>query len=390
MSGPRCKIPFVNLLNPALAWIVIGLPVGLFLLGAVLFAVRWNKLKGRSRKDPEEVLLGAVSQSLRERGRLAASLGELQTVHERLLDALPFGILWVDQHQRLAALNAAGRALLGVKPGVVGLEAGFVLEPFPWLLEALAQVPGRSWRCEGGERRWRMRRIEAPDKVGALVQFEDITELEVEERRAQLRERFAEVGEMTAGIAHQMKNGLAVIRGQGQLLGRAGHAEASRDILAETDDLERVLQRFLQWARPLEPSCSVLRLEEVAEQAVAEVRKRPVSRGRRLEVQGRGEARADAMLLHQALVNLLENACQASPEGGRVVARVEEKLVEVLDEGPGLGEDTMIRMLKPFESGRPEGTGLGLPLALKWSNAQGADLRIERRPEGGTRAAIRW
>ena len=52
MSGPRCKIPFVNLLNPALAWIVIGLPVGLFLLGAVLFAVRWNKLKGRSRKDP--------------------------------------------------------------------------------------------------------------------------------------------------------------------------------------------------------------------------------------------------------------------------------------------------------------------------------------------------
>jgi signal transduction histidine kinase len=50
----------------------------------------------------------------------------------------------------------------------------------------------------------------------------------------------------------------------------------------------------------------------------------------------------------------------------------------------------MIRMLKPFESGRPDGTGLGLPLALKWINAQGADLRIERRPEGGTRAVIRW
>ena len=388
--GRRCKIPFVNLAHPALVWIFVGLPIGLFVLGAGIFIARWNKLKSRSRKDPEEILLGAVSQSLRERGQLAASLGELRTVHERLLDALPFGILWVDQHQRVAALNAAGRTLLGVKPGVVGLEASFVLEPFPWLLESLAQVPGRSWRCEGGGRRWRMGRIEAPDKVGALVQFEDITELEVEERRAQLRERFAEVGEMTAGIAHQMKNGLAVLSGQGQLLKRAGHAEAAEDILAETNALESVLQRFLQWARPLEPSCSLVRLEEVAEQSVAEVRKRPVSQGRILEVQGRGSAQADVMLLHQAMVNLLENACQASPAGGRVLVRAGERFVEILDEGPGLGEDTMIRMLKPFESGRPDGTGLGLPLALKWINAQGADLRIERRLEGGTRAVIRW
>ena len=376
--------------HPAITWIFIGLPLALSALGAILFIVRWNKQMGRSRRDPEELLLGAVSQSLRERGQLAASLGELRTVHERLLDALPSGILWADQQQRVAALNAEGRRLLGVQRGVVGLEVGFVLEPFPWLLQALAQAPGHSWRCEGGGRRWRMRRIEAPDKVGALVQFEDITELEVEERRLQLRERFAEVGEMTAGIAHQMKNGLAVLRGQGQLLKRAGHEAAAQDILAETEELELILQRFLQWAKPLEPSCAPLRLEDAAEQAAAELRKRPVSRGLTLSVQGRGYARADAMLLHQALVNLLENACQASPAGGGIVVRVGEKRLEVLDDGAGMGEDTMIRMLKPFESGRSDGTGLGLPLALKWVNAQGADLRIERRPEGGTRAVIQW
>jgi signal transduction histidine kinase len=272
----------------------------------------------------------------------------------------------------------------------VGLEAGFVLEPFPWLLEALAKVPGQSWRCDGGGRRWRLGRIEAPDKVGALVQIEDITELEVEERRIQLRERFAELGEMTAGIAHQLKNGLAVLKGQGQLLKRAGHGEAAEDILTETEELEIVLQRFLQWAKPLEPTCAPLRLEQAAEQAVAEIRKRPVSRGRTMECQGQGGAQADAMLLHQALVNLLENACQASPLGGRVSICVAENHLEILDEGPGLGEDTLNRMLKPFESGRSDGTGLGLPLALKWINVQGADLRIERRPEGGTRAVIHW
>jgi signal transduction histidine kinase len=296
----------------------------------------------------------------------------------------------VDQQQRVAALNAEGRRLLGVKPGVVGLEAGFVLEPFPWLLEALAEVPGQTWRCDGGGRRWRMGRIEAPDKVGALVQLEDITELEMEERRIQLRERFAELGEMTAGIAHQLKNGLAVLRGQGQLLKKAGHQDAAEDILTETEELEIVLQRFLQWAKPLEPSCVNLRLEQIVEQAIAEIRKRPVSHGRNLDVQGQGGAHADSMLLHQALVNLLENACQATPIGGKILVRMEEHQLEILDEGPGLGEDTLIRMLKPFESGRPDGTGLGLPLALKWINVQGADLRIERRPEGGSRAVIRW
>jgi signal transduction histidine kinase len=380
----------VNPAHPALIWIFVGIPIGLFLMGAGLFIARWNKLKGRSRNDPEEILLGAVSQSLRERGQLAASLGELRTVHERLLDALPFGILWVDQQHRVAALNEAGQKLLGVKAGVVGLDASFVLEPFPWLQDALAQQPGVTWRCEGGGRRWRLGRIEAPDKVGALVQIEDITDLEVEERRIQLRERFAELGEMTAGIAHQLKNGLAVLRGQGQLLKKAGHEAAAEDILTETEELEIVLQRFLQWAKPLDPLCAPLRLEQAVEQAVAEIRRRPVSQGRSLDVQGQGVALSDAMLLHQALVNLLENACQATPSGGRISVRVAERQIEILDEGPGLGEETLIRMLKPFESGRPDGTGLGLPLALKWINAQGADLRIERRSEGGTRALIRW
>jgi len=376
--------------SPFLVWVLLGLPLAFMLLGAVMLVWRWIKLRRASREEPGDVLLGAVSKSLQERGQLAASLGELRTVHERLLDALPFGILWMDNRRLLAALNAEGRRLLGVKPGVVGLEAPFVLEVFPWLLRGLEQPPGDPWRCEGGGRVWRLRRIEAPDKVGALLQFEDITEQEQEERRAQLRERFAELGEMTAGVAHQLKNGLAVLKGQGQLLQRAGHGEVAQELLEETEDLERVVQRFLQWAKPLNPECVSLRLEEIVEQAFAEIRRRPLVLGRTLLAEGGGEATADPLLLHQALVNLLENACQASPSGSRVRVLIQDGVLEILDEGPGLGEETMIRMLRPFESGRPDGTGLGLPLALKWLNAQGADLRIERREEGGTRALIRW
>jgi signal transduction histidine kinase len=376
--------------NPVFVWILLGLPLGTVFIGLCLFLVRWLQLRRRPGRDPEELLLGAVSQSLLERGRLAASLGELRTVHERLLDALPFGILWVDQGQRVAALNGPGRALLGVKPGVLGLDARFVLEPFPWLLAGLGRDPGPAWRCDGGGRRWRLQRIEAPDRVGALLEFEDITVREQEERRLQLRDRFAELGEMTAGVAHQLKNGLAVLKGHGQLMQRAGLLEPAQAVLEETESLERLVRRFLQWAKPLDPQCAPLELEDVAGQVLAEVGRRPGFQDRILRLEGRGRALADPMLLHQALVNLVENACQATPAGGRVTVVLGEGRVDILDEGPGLDPEAGAQMLRPFESGRPDGTGLGLPLALKWLNVQGADLDIARRPGGGGQVTVRW
>jgi len=380
---------------PADSLIAMAIPVGMLLFGAIIFGIRVFRTRRTPKEDPEMLVLGAVSRSLHERGELAATLGQLRTVHEKLVDALPFGLLWVDHKNQMAALNSMGRELLGVKPGVVGLDASFVLEPFPWLLEGLHRDPGPGWRCDGSNasgalKRWRLRRIEAPYQVGALLSFEDITEEEAEDRRRQLRERFAELGEMTAGVAHQLKNGLAVLKGHGQLLYRAGHVDVSKDLLDEVDELDRVIQKFLQWAKPLEPEYSETDLEEVAGAVITEIEKRPLSHGRTLKLEGQGRAMADPMLLHQALLNLLENACQATPRGGDIRVVVEPGRIQILDQGPGMGEETLVQMLRPFESGRPDGTGLGLPLALKWINAQGADLRFEKREEGGTRVEIWW
>jgi len=379
----------VHLTQPPLSWLILSLPLAFVLVGLFVSYRRWRRVNRHPDQDPGTLLLGAVSQSLQERGRLAASLGELRTVHERLLDALPFGILWVDQKGQVAAVNAQGRAILGVKAGVVGLDAAFVLEPFPWILAGLNEDPGPSWRADGGGRRWQLRRIQVPDIVGSLLQFEDITELEAEERRQQLRDRFAELGEMTAGVAHQLKNGLAVLKGHGQLLEKAGHAETAGDLLEEVQSLERLAQRFLLWAKPLEPRLAPLRLEEVASQAAMEVHRRPAFQDRVLTVEGEGAAVGDPMLLHQALVNLLENACQATPRGRRVKVVAAPGLLTVLDEGPGFQPESLAKMLRPFESGSPDGTGLGLPLALKWLNAMGAEMIFSLRPEGGTRVDIR-
>jgi len=377
--------------NPVIPWLVLGIPVAFVVVAVGTFIVRWSRLRKGTGQDPEALLLGAVSTSLRERGELAASLGDLRTLHERILEALPFGLLWVDAKQRIAGLNAEGRRLLKVNPGVVGLEAGFVLEPFPWLLDSFERAAGPAgWRVSGGGRRWRLRRIEVPDKMGALLEFEDITEAENEEQRRQLRERFAELGEMTAGVAHQMKNGLAVLKGHAQLLRREGHPETGQVLFEEAVALEGVVQGFLQWARPLDPQVRALDLREVAAAVLEEMRKRPAARGLLLDLSGEGGAQGDLLLLHQALLNLVENACQASAPGGRVEVQLEDRRVQVLDRGPGIPPDRVQRVFRPFESGRPDGTGLGLPLALKWANAQGADLSLLPREGGGTCADLRW
>ncbi len=375
--------------SPLLTWLFLALPLAILGWGISVAIIRWARFR-RPQADPEALLLGAVSRSLHERGELAASLGQLRTVHERLLDALPFGLLWVNQEGRIAALNQAGQELLGVTPGVGGLSADFVLEPHPWLRAGLADPPGARSRVEWQGRIWRLQRIEAPDMVGALLQFEDVTDAEAEARRQQLQARFAELGEMTAGVAHQLKNGLAVLRGHGELLARSGHTEAGAAILEEAEELGLVVSRFLQWAKPQEARRQALDLGEIAGAAIREIQRRPLAQGRRLEVAGAGGAQGDPMLLQQALINLLENACQVTPSGGVVRVQVSEGRVEVLDQGPGMGEATLVRMLKPFESGRPDGTGLGLPLALKWANTMGAELQVVSRPEGGTSAAIRW
>ncbi|HJV23201.1 MAG TPA: ATP-binding protein [Holophagaceae bacterium] len=375
--------------SPIYTWLFLAMPLVIVGWGVSVAIVRWTRGR-RPKGDPEGLLLGAVSRSLHERGELAASLGQLRTVHERLLDALPFGLLWVDQQGKVAALNRAGQTLLGVTAGVGGLPADFVLEPHPWLRDGLQAPPGSRLRVEQGGRVWRLHRIDAPDMVGSLLQFEDVSEAEAEARRQQLQARFAELGEMTAGVAHQLKNGLAVIKGHGELLARGGHTEAAAAVLEEAEALGQVVHRFMLWAKPLEPRLQMLDLREVAEAALREVQKRPLGRGRRLELEGQGAAEGDPILLQQALINLLENACQATPGGGEVRIRVARGLVEVLDQGPGMGEETAVRMLRPFESGRPDGTGLGLPLALKWTSAMGAELQLVRRTEGGTLAAIRW
>jgi signal transduction histidine kinase len=201
---------------------------------------------------------------------------------------------------------------------------------------------------------------------------------------------------MAGGVAHELRNGLATLRGYLTLIERRPDEDSIADFLSEirgeADHLERVLQDFLTFARPGTVRVRDLELLPLLRRAAAD----PALEGIEVRVQGEeATLRGDPQLLERAVRNLLHNAAQAEREAGRrgpvevAVARGEDGLeVAIEDRGPGLPEEIRTRLFHPFATGRRGGVGLGLALAHRIVVLHGGRIRLEDRPGGGTRAVL--
>jgi len=205
-------------------------------------------------------------------------------------------------------------------------------------------------------------------------------------------EHLAEVGTLAAGLAHEIRNPLAIILGHAELLEmESGGKEASRasEILDETERLRRLLDDFLHYARPTE-----LRLEKVD---VAALWQRAIEESRalypgtvfRLEADRRKlVAHCDSDRVRQIALNLLANAASFNSEGGEVKVTLENDgrflRARVRDQGPGVAPELRSRLFEPFVSGREGGSGLGLALSRSLARAHGGDLRLLASGESGS------
>lgn len=223
-------------------------------------------------------------------------------------------------------------------------------------------------------------------------------------REAALRqENLAAMGRMTAGIAHEIRNPLGIIRGAGQhlerVLGEAGIAdEVAAFIPEEVDRLDRILAGYLAFGsgQPGEPEEFDLRacLRRGVRLAADEL----AAAGARVEGPGDGPALpvlGDPRRLHQVCLNLLLNARDAMPGGGRVVVAVEapagarQATVSVLDEGTGLGAVDPGRLFEPFRTSKEKGSGLGLAISRRIVEDMGGTLELrDRRDRRGAEAVI--
>ena len=232
---------------------------------------------------------------------------------------------------------------------------------------------------------------------GAVCLFSDLTAVMDLEEQVRIKDSLARLGELTAGLAHEFRNGLATIHGYARLLDPAGNPDDQRTyveaIRAETDSLERVVTNFLNFARPAQLTLAPVQSAQLVERARAEVAGEATARGGDITVRGEfGTLDGDEVLLTQALVNLVRNGVEAAIEAGRpprvtIEGRVDVPnralRVRVADNGPGIPEAMRDKVFQPFFTTRSQGTGLGLALVRKIVVSHNGRVVVEEAEGGG-------
>ena len=420
------------LLLPLSGGVLMGVLASVFFFGDIVL------LKGQDVDPPLALQLllftgvavatGILGDRLRragiQLGAVESELRQLRLDTAEILDTLSTGILTVDGEGRLAYLNDAGARMLGVKgeapPGIAVEE----------LLEASAPSMGKILLQSVQERVPVLRFKTSVERGGdtlvlgvsttvmdrgdgsspsATAVFQDITQSErmgLLDRRSQ---RMEAVAELSASLAHEIKNPLASIRSSVEQL--AGDDLTPEDryvlqrlVLSESDRLSRLLSEFLEFSGLRKGHTERLDLAGLVTDAVRLAEAHPdVPRDARVELElpvaGSVHLPGDSDLLHRAVYNLVLNALQFSGEGGRVRVGLsdargngsvvdpfeEERPVRltVQDSGPGIPEVESGRIFDPFFTTRSGGSGLGLAVVHRAVEAHQGLITAGNAPEGG-------
>jgi PAS domain S-box-containing protein len=222
----------------------------------------------------------------------------------------------------------------------------------------------------------------------------DISARKAAEEALVAQAALAQVGQMAAVVAHEVRNPLAGIKGAMQILTsrrQPGDPELAvmRDIVARIDSLDDLIQDLMTYARPRPPRLSPVNLRRIIDDAVTMLRRDPAGSTLQIHIEGdAGEVTVDPDLIRATVLNLLLNAAQAMNGNGDVQVLTATHngnwTVEVRDSGPGIPPDIRDQVLEPFFTTKARGGGLGLPIAKRVAELHGGTLTLACPVTGGT------
>lgn len=228
----------------------------------------------------------------------------------------------------------------------------------------------------------------------------DITRRTEMEQRLQQSEKLASIGQLSTYIAHEIRNPLFAISGFANSLLRQGNQdEASREklgiILEESKRLDTILKSILNFTRPTESRDSSMDLNRVVEDTLEILGvdcERAGAQVSTVLAENLAQVKADPELIKQCLINLVRNAVEAMPEGGRIVVRTgmirDMVALEVQDTGQGIPLDVRDKVFSPFFSTKGKGSGLGLAMIRKIMDDIGGDVQLTSKEGAGTTVTL--
>jgi len=359
-------------------------------------------------------LSGIVTLFFAQGYRLARlSLSRIKAFSDNLVEHMPIGLVALDQRGDILSFNKRAEAIL--QQGfaeVIGQDGAKILpEPLREVLAALAGEKGsiaREIDCPLGEGKTIpleviATRLQEEDGtfLGQAVLFRDLTEVRHLKKEVARSQRLASLGNLAAGVAHEIRNPLSSIKGFATYF-----KERYRDIpedgetadimVQEVERLNRVITQLLEFARPVAMEKKPTALPSLIGQTLKMVEGQAREKGVQLHTET-GPDIPDVLIdpdkIRQVLLNLYLNSLRALPDGGSLtvkVARAAHGLVQitVADTGPGIAPQDMAHIFDPYFTTSPAGTGLGLSIVHKIIEAHAGEITVQSVPGQGTTVSI--
>jgi two-component system sensor histidine kinase PilS (NtrC family) len=369
------------------------------------------------------LLSGSLAEGLRSAGarleHASHEIEDLRAFNEHVIDSLLSGLATTDAEGRVLTFNRAATAITGIGVSdAIGRDIADVLQLPPTFrdrLEALGET--RSVRADLEYRADSGRLLDLgitattvafpTGRAGYLFTFQDVTEMKRLERNARLQQRLAAVGEMAAGIAHEIRNPLASMSGSIQVLRQElplteDQAQLMDIVLKESERLNDTIRSFLAYARPQKFAVTRLDLGKVVHDTALLLRNSAdVREGHVVDVSVPPEPvwfEADENQIRQIVWNLATNGLRAMNKGGRLLLSASADLggslpgdvvLSVQDEGRGIPAEELDHIFQPFRSSFDKGTGLGLAIVHRIVTDYSGVIQVSSTVGEGTTVSVR-
>jgi len=334
---------------------------------------------------------------------------------QHVMDQLEDVVIFLNPERRVLFINKAAESVIGrTADEAVGVAleelfpAGHALNPLVSLVVAgggPTHDTTLTLSQDGRAKEWLVSVFPVRDSAratGTVVLLKDLESVKTVQSLVSYSAKLAALGRLTSGVAHEVKNPLNAIMIHVELLrerlgGPSPDVQQSLDIIgSEIHRLDRVVQGFLRFMRPHELQFKPIEVVTLLQSAVVLVEAEWQSQGIRFSIEvppGLPPVDGDEELLRQALLNLIQNACQAMPRAGVVTvsARVERDtlLIEVADEGVGIPPGEVERIFSLYYTTKPEGTGIGLSVVYRIVQMHDGSIDVRSQVGRGTTMTVK-